>query len=771
MNEEETRAELIDPKLKECGWGISSNTKILREFYITKGKILVGGKREGPLKADYVLTFNGEKLATIEAKRDELDAYEGVSQAKKYAKKLNLKITFSTNGKRIIQINMENGIEKEIDKFPTPKELYEMSFKENIQEDLEIKKWKKKFRGIIKGGNFEERYYQEIAINKTLDKIAENKKRLLLTLATGTGKTSIAFQICYKLFKSKWNIDRDEKRIPKILFLTHRNILANQAFNEFNAFDENALIRIKPNEIKKNGVVPTNGSIFFTIFQTFMSGDKDTPYFGQYPKDFFDLIIIDECHSGGAKDESNWRGILDYFSQAVHIGLTATPRQDENVNTYNYFTEKVYTYSLKDGIQDGFLTPFKVKKITSSLDEYSYNENDEVVEGEIERGKIYKETDWNNIIYIERKEEENVLKLLSRIDQNEKTIIFCANQNHALGISELINRHKKSSEVDYCVRVSADDGKLGEEYLKKFQDNEKSIPTILTTSHKLSTGVDAKNIRNIVIMRYINSMIEFKQIIGRGTRLFDGKNYFTIYDFTKSYHKFNDPNWDGEPIEYVEEKKSNNEKTKNIKQKENQFNLNSKQERKIIKIELGETTREIKYIEESLFFDKNGKQISLEQFVRNLYGEVPNFFKNEEELKKIWSDSQTRKNLLKKLSKVGYDLNNLKSLQKIIEAEKSDIFDVLNYISFNNQTVSRKLRVAKNQNKIFKLFNKNKQKEFIDFLLAKYIENGIEEFSQENLTNLIKIKYGEIKDALNYLENENIILNIFKNSQKELFSN
>jgi len=299
--------------------------------------------------------------------------------------------------------------------------------------------------------------------------------------------------------------------------------------------------------------VPKNGSIFFTIFQTFMSGPikdgKPSPYFGDYPPDFFDFIIIDECHRGGANDEGNWRGIMDYFAPAVQLGLTATPKRQENADTYKYFGDPVYIYSLKEGINDGFLTPFKVKQIQTTLDYYVYTPDDTVVEGEIEAGKLYDEPDFNRSIEIREREKKRVEIFMSQINQNEKTLVFCANQSHALLVRDLINQLKKSSDANYCQRVTAKDGALGEQHLRDFQDNEKSIPTILTTSQKLSTGVDARNIRNIVLMRPINSMIEFKQIIGRGTRLFDGKDYFTIYDFVRAHLHFSDPEWDGEPIE------------------------------------------------------------------------------------------------------------------------------------------------------------------------------------------------------------------------------
>ncbi|MCR3923402.1 MAG: DEAD/DEAH box helicase family protein, partial [Firmicutes bacterium] len=638
MNEAETRAEIIDPKLRECGWGVVEGTKILREFNITAGKIQPGGGRSKPLIADYVLVYNGRKLAVIEAKSDALPVGEGVAQAKNYAQKLHLDYTYATNGKEIYQICMKNGTEGLVAGFLSPDELWNKVF--SVQNE-----WRDKFNSVPfedVGGTKGARYYQEIAVNKALQAIAEEKDRILLTLATGTGKTFIAFQIAWKLFYTRWNLKRDGSRRPRILFLADRNILANQAFNAFSAFPEDALVRISPKDIRKKGKVPTNGSIFFTIFQTFMSGQNDQPYFGEYPPDYFDMIVIDECHRGGANDEGNWRGILEYFSPSVQLGLTATPKRKGNADTYKYFGEPVYVYSLKEGINDGFLTPFKVKRIQTTLDEYVYVSDDQVIEGDVEEGKIYDEADFNRIIEIKERESKRVQILLSEINQREKTIVFCATQDHALAVRDLINQYKDSTDPNYCVRVTANDGVLGEQYLSEFQDNEKTIPTILTTSQKLSTGVDARNIRNIVLMRPINSMIEFKQIIGRGTRLFDGKEFFTIYDYVDAYHHFADPEWDGEPVE--PETKDPKEPCELKDPGEETPGQEGPEPKTKLKIKLADgKEREIQHMISTSFWSADGKPISAQEFLDNLFGTLPELFKDEEELRTIWSVPSTRK--------------------------------------------------------------------------------------------------------------------------------
>lgn len=760
MNEAETRAELIDPALKQAGWGVVDNSRILRErnCVISEGRILGQGKRAQPEIADYILEYNNIKLAVIEAKKVSLDYTEGVAQAKAYAKKLHVRYTYSTNGKKIYNIDMLTGEEKDVLTYPSPQQLWAMTFEDD-------NKWRDKFAAIpfeSKSGTFIPRYYQEIAVNKTLEAIANNEQRILLTLATGTGKTVIAFQIAWKLFKARWNLNKDGQRQPRILILADRNILADQAFNSFSAFSEDALVRIAPDEIRKKGKVPTNGSLFFTIFQTFMSGPNDTPYFGEYPKDFFDFIVIDECHRGGANDESTWRDILNYFSPAVQLGLTATPKRDKNVDTYEYFGEPVYIYSLKEGINDGFLTPFRVKQIQTTLDEYVYTSDDEIVEGEVDEGKLYIEEDFNKIIEIEAREKKRVEIFMNEINQDEKAIVFCSTQIHALAVRNLVNQMKKSTNTDYCVRVTANDGLKGEKFLRDFQDNENTIPTILTTSVKLSTGVDARNIRNIILMRPVNSMIEFKQIIGRGTRLFEGKDYFTIYDFVKAYKHFNDPEWDGEPIEPTPPgpEKPKKPKTKKPEPPDPKTKI-------VIKLADGKV-RAIQHMTHTSFWSIEGKPISAQDFLNNLYGCLPSFFKSEEELRNIWKSPDTRKQFLNKIEELGYGINQLEELKKLIKAEDSDIFDVLCYVGYATEPITRKDRVESSKKIIYMNFEL-KQQVFIDFVLAQYIKEGVDQLDSDRLPNLIELKYHSMTDGIKQLGNVTEIRNMFIDFQKYLY--
>lgn len=768
MNEAETIDAYILPALKASGWG-ADGCRIRREYRIAPGRIEGHGRQGKALKADIVLEYRNIKLAVVEAKAVDVELTEGVAQAKAYAGKLSIRFTYATNGQGIYAVDMQSGVEGEIASYPTPDELWTLTF-------AEANAWRDQFAAVPyedKGGSHPGRYYQDIAIERVMQSIADDRQRILLTLATGTGKTFIAFQIAWKLFHARWNLSREATRRPRILFLADRNILANQAYNSFSAFPEDALVRISPEDIRKKGKAPKNGSLFFTIFQTFMSGPlKDgqpAPYFGEYPPDFFDFIIIDECHRGGANDESNWRGILEYFAPAVQLGLTATPKRKDNVDTYAYFGDPVFVYSLKEGINDGFLTPFRVKQIQTTIDYYVYTADDAVVEGEIEVGKLYEEKDFNRNIEIREREKKRVEIFLAQINPKEKTLVFCANQAHALLVRDLINQLKTSQNPNYCHRVTADDGGIGEQWLRDFQDNEKTIPTILTTSQKLTTGVDARNIRNIVLMRPINSIIEFKQIIGRGTRLFDGKDYFTIYDFVRAHLKFQDPEWDGPPEEEEPCPRCGQRPCACEAQPPRPCEVCGQapcecpkepcpvcgkirclcEKKRKVKVKLADgKDRAIQHMMMTTFWHPDGAPMSAQQFMELLFGKLPDFFQSEDELRVLWSAPDTRKKLLQGLAEKGFEHAQLAEMQKIIDAEKSDLFDVLAHVAYALPPVTREVRAANARIHISAHFNA-KQQAFLDFVLQHYISVGVEELDQEKLTPLLLLKYhNSLADAV-----------------------
>jgi type I restriction enzyme R subunit len=763
LTESDTRAQYIDPALAQSGW---EGHLVRREFQITAGRIIGAGKRAEPSIADYLLEFKGKRLAVIEAKKWDLPHSEGVSQAVRDGNKLRLPFAFATNGQKIRQINLITGKEEDIDVFPTPDELWAL-INEPKNELID------EFRAVdfeSRGGTEPVRYYQQKAVENVLEGIAKGDNRLLLTLATGTGKTKIAFHIAWKLFQTRWNLQGDKKRRPRILFLADRNILANQAFNEFSPFPEDALVRIKPDEVRKKGKVPTNGNIFFTIFQTFETESTGTSNFGEYPMDFFDLIIVDECHRGGATEDGNWRSILDYFSPAVQLGLTATPKRRDNVDTYAYFGEPRYIYSLKEGIGDGYLTPFRVRKYQTTIDDYTYTADDTVVEGDVEIGKLYTGGDFNRVIIIREREAYRVELLLAQINPNEKTIIFCATQAHALMIRDIINEKKTNTNTTYCVRVTADEGSIGDQYLRDFQDNEKTIPTILTTSQKLSTGVDARNIRNIVLMRPINSIIEFKQIIGRGTRLYDGKDFFTIHDFVNASHNFHDPEWDGDPVD-PDPKPETGGKIIDGPDSGPIDPPTVKREKVVIKLADGKN-REFQHMTSKMFYSVDGKPISLTEFIQTLFNtlEMPELFKNEDELRAIWAVPSTRRELLKQLEAAGFAADELESIQELIDAQNSDLFDVLEFVKYALKPVTRSKRATVSRS-IMESGIESKQLEFIDFLVTQYIESGVGELEESKLETLLEIKYSDVFNAVQILGQGDVakVRKLFLDFQKNLY--
>ncbi|MEB3165558.1 MAG: DEAD/DEAH box helicase family protein [Cyanobacteriota bacterium] len=772
MNEAETRAELIDPLLVAAGWGVVEGSRIRREFSITPGRLEGGGRRGKPLTADYVLTYRNTRLAVVEAKPATAPLTEGVAQAKDYAGKLQLRFTYASNGLGVYAIDMASGEEGPVAAFPSPEELWARTFAEENA-------WRDRFAAIPypdKGGSWQIRFYQDIAVSRVLEAIATGRNRILLTLATGTGKTSIAFQILWKLFQARWNLSGEPTRRPRILFLADRNTLADQAFNDFTgfaAFEDNALARLEPDALRQKGRVPTNASVFLTIFQAFMSGPvldgKPSPWFGQYPPDFFDFIVIDECHRGGANNESSWRGILDYFAPAVQLGLTATPRRTDNSDTYAYFGEPVFTYSLKEGINDGFLTPFRVKQISTTLDDYIYTPDDTVVEGEVEEGRRYSEAEFNRIIEIERRERQRVEILLSQINPREKTLVFCATQEHALAIRDLINQLKTSTDPNYCQRVTADDGELGNRYLRDFQDNEKTIPTILTTSQKLSTGVDARNVRNIVLLRPVNSMIEFKQIIGRGS-LYDGKDYFTILDFVKAHHHFSDPEWDGEPLEPEPRGPRRGGPEPGPGEPEDSSGGGPLPRTGKLRIRLADgKERSLQHMLVTSFWHPDGKPMSSQQFIELLYGQLPEFVKDEAELRRLWSAPDTRSKLLQGLAEKGFGGEQLAEMQTIISAEHSDLFDVLAHVAYALPPIPRETRAQQARLYLHSRFT-TKQQLFLDFVLQHYVSSGVQDLAQEKLAPLLRLRYhNSIADAVADLGQPAEIGQLFAGFQRYLY--
>ena len=611
------------------------------------------------------------------------------------------------------------------------------------------------------------RYYQQIAVDKTLEAIANGKDKVLLTLATGTGKTYIAFQIVYRLFEAKWSKAGAERR-PKVLFLADRNVLADQAFNTFNPLEKD-IVRVNGKEIKKRGgKVPTNANVFFAIYQSIAERKSDefdeendvTAYYKQYPPEFFDLIVIDECHRGSANDESSWRDILNHFSSAVHLGLTATPKRDDNGDTYKYFGEPVYEYSLKEGINDGFLTPYKVKRIQTNIDEYRFNPND-IVQGELEE-QIVTLDKFEKQVIIPKRTELVARTILEQINPMDKTIVFCVNQKHAIDMKIAIDKYKTVKDNDYCVRVTSDEGEIGRDFLEAFQNNDRDIPTILTSSKMLTTGVDAKNVRNVVLTAPIRSMTEFKQIIGRGTRVYDGKDFFTIIDFVGATNLFYDDAWDGLPEEQIDDTTVEADNGADIGNEPKQpygtvpepvEGVEGKKDiKKREKVTIDIRGRKLKVINiETTYVGEDGIPLKTHEFLEFLVGILDKFFHDEAQLRELWSDPVKREELLEKLRSMQIDEVQLEELKAIFDAEESDIYDVLAHLSFNLDIKTRSERAfAVHYRKYIEKYHNGKVKEFLNFILERYEKDGVKEMGSDKLSSLIKlsgIDRNELKEA------------------------
>ncbi|SFX44907.1 EcoAI/FtnUII family type I restriction enzme subunit R [Marinospirillum alkaliphilum] len=775
-SEADTRANYIDPALKAAYW---QSCNIIREHYFTDGRKMAAGVRGRRCFVDYLLHKDNRYLAVVEAKKESEHPTKGLQQAIDYAKKLRVRFVYSSNGKQTYEFDLETGKGDYIEFYPTPAELEKRYAGEITDLSQELRNIPFHLEGAM-----QPRYYQELAVHAATDAIGQGKSRILLTLATGTGKTFIAFQIVHKVFQARWNLDKPGSRRPRILFLADRNILADQAINTFNPYEKD-LIKINGKEVRKrNGLVPTNAHIFFAIYQAIAERENIDGYYKAYPSDFFDLVLIDECHRGAANEAGSWRAILDHFSNAVHLGLTATPKRTDNVDTYEYFGQPAYEYSLKDGINDGFLTPYRVKRVRTNLDELVLTSDDLVIEGESAQD-IYKVEDYDKKIIVDQRTELVARTLLDHINPLDKTIVFCENQNHALTMRDMINKHKKVQDPHYCVRVTSDEGKVGRELLEKFQDNDKDIPTIITSSQMLTTGVDARNVRNVVLDRTVGSMVEFKQIVGRGTRVFDGKDYFTIIDFRGATNKFYDKDWDGEPeapepvtdnLGELGEPGNTGEPEPPAFESEESSPLTDpsvEPPKPRLRVRLGKN-RELKVIDvETRYIDEKGRPLTVQEFIERLITQLPGLFKSVDELRQIWSDPDEREALLNKLMQAGFDKEQLAALRHMFEAEDCDLFDLLAFLAFEQPMATRKSRAdqVRANAAFFDQYQQEKAQQFLHFVLKRYEQTGVTELARERLPALIELSgLGTTKDASMAFGGKPVhLLTAFKQLQQQLY--
>ena len=757
MTEADTCRELVTPKLLQSGWGGAPHV-LGEQRTFTNGRIIVTGghvRRGKQKRADYLLYYRRDlPLAVVEAKESGLPVETGVQQAKDYAEILGLKFAYATNGHRIIEIDYTAGTEQEVDRFATPAELWQRLTAATALPEASAPHLLEPFN-LVSGKV--PRYYQQIAINRVIEAILHGQKRVLATLATGTGKTCVAFQVCWKLWNSRWNRTGEYRR-PKILFLADRNILVDDPMAKMFAPFGDARHKIAGTDVSQSR------DMYFGIYQALSTANEDV--FRQYRPDFFDLIIIDECHRGSSRNESNWRAVLDYFEPAVQLGMTATPLREESRDSYEYFGNPVYTYSLRQGIEDGFLAPYRVHRVVTTVDAAGWRPSRDELDryGRPVPDDEYQTKDFERVVAL-RSRTQAIAKHLSNFlkgtDRFAKTIVFCVDQEHAAEMrQELVNLNSDlvRQYPDYVCRVTADEGAIGLTHLGHFQDVDKPTPVILTTSQLLTTGVDVEMVKNVVLVRVVGSRSEFKQIIGRGTRLkVDyGKEYFNIIDFTGSATRhFADPDFDGEPA-FIEEITVDGtgtivdtvvETPAGTEEPPSDYTVGTDEagdgpgeiiteppvEPRKFYIDGGE----VEVIGHLVYdLDIDGKKLQVVRYTEYSGRAVRTLYPTREALQSAWANPDTRADVLRELTDRGISFEELAASADQPEA---DPFDLLCHLAWNAPLRTRRQRAEQARKGSQDLFGQygDAAREILTLLLDKYIERGIIQFNA--LSELMKV--------------------------------
>lgn len=760
ITEADTCREFVTPRIAEAGWGTAPHA-IGEQRSFTNGRIIVAGgkvRRGKQRRADYLLYYRRDfPIAVVEAKEIRLPAETGVQQAREYAEILGLKFAYATNGHRIIEIDYITGTEREVDRYATPDELFARLTATTQLTEASATHLLEPFN-LVSGKV--PRYYQQIAINRVIEATLLGQKRILATLATGTGKTCVAFQICWKLWSSRWNRTGEHRR-PKILFLADRNILVDDPMAKMFAPFGDARHKIA------GGDTSQSRDMYFGIYQSLTTASADV--FRQYRPDFFDLIIIDECHRGSSRDESTWRAVLDYFEPAVQFGMTATPLREESRDSYEYFGNPVYTYSLRQGIEDGFLAPYRVHRVITTVDAAGWRPSKDEFDryGRAVPDEEYQTKDFERVVALRsrtRAMAKHLTDLLKGTDRFAKTIVFCVDQEHAAEIrQELINLNSDlvKQYPDYVCRVTADEGAIGLTHLSHFQDVDKPTPVILTTSQLLTTGVDAEMVKNVVLARVVGSRSEFKQIVGRGTRLkVDyGKEYFNIIDFTGTATRhFADPDFDGDPARIEEVTIDDRGEQVGI----TEIETGAAQESGTLEYEEApkeglalESTYPISEppLEPRKFYidggevevighliydlDTDGKKLQVVKYTEYSGRAVRTLYPTREALQSAWANPDTRTEVLRELTERGISFEELATGS---EQPDADPFDLLCHLAWNAPLLTRRQRAeaAKRQSQRLFAQHGDTAREILTLLLDRYVERGILQFNA--LSELMKVQ-------------------------------
>ena len=756
--------------IQAAGWDNDPHS-IAEQRSITNGRIIpvgTGFKRRQPKRADYLLRYTRDfTLAVVEAKAEYKSANDGVQQAKDYAEMLGLKFAYASNGHEIIEFDYFTGLEKCRPDYPTPDELWQRYCAgSNITDQKTVERLLTPFNHLV---GESDRYYQQLAINRSVEAILKGQPRLLLTMATGTGKTFVAFQICWKLWNARWNRTGEHRR-PKILYLADRNILVDHPKDGiFAAFGE-ARSKIESGEVVKSR------EMYFAIYQALAADDRREGLFKLFPPDFFDLIIVDECHRGSARDDSSWRVILDYFQPAVKLGMTATPLRDDNRNTYLYFGNPLYEYSLRQGIEDGFLAPYRVHRVITEWDAAGWRPSQSDLDrfGRAIPDEEYQTGDFERAVALLARTEaiaKHLTDFLKKTDRFAKTIVFCVDQDHASEMRKALsnlNADLVAQYPDYVCRVTSDEGSIGKGHLGRFQDVDTKVPTILTTSQLLTTGVDVPTCKNVVLARLVRSPSEFKQIIGRGTRVRDdyGKLWFNIIDYTGSATRnFADPAFDGTPTRITQEEidtQGNTTDTDIVDETPAEYDIDEcgvpqdsdEGGGSILEPPGGGPPRKyyfdggsVRIVAHLVYeLDPDGKQLQVVRYTDYAANQVRSICRTAPELRTRWADPIQRAEIIQQLEERGISFTELADVAK---QPNADPFDLLCFFAFNAPLKTRReraLQLKQSRKDFFEQFG-TEARQILEELLEKYAEHGDAQFVLPEVLKVPPISsHGQIGD-------------------------
>ncbi len=746
--------------LQAAGWDRDPH-RLCEQVTFTDGRILVAGRttrRRPGKRADFILRYRPDfPIAVVEAKSDEEPAGAGLQQAKDYAEILGLPFAYATNGLRIREFDYTTGVERDLTSFPAPDDLWRRWHRDApLSPGAEAKLLQPSYRLRDKPL----RYYQDIAINRAVRAILAGKRRNLLTMATGTGKTVVAFQICWKLWSAKWNAAGKPNTKPRILYLADRNFLVDDPKDKIFAPFGDARHKLE------GGVAVFSRQMYFATYQSIARDERRPGLYKEFPPDFFDLIIVDECHRGSAKDESNWREILEYFKSAYQLGMTATPLREENRDTYLYFGNPLYTYSLKQGIDDGFLAPYRVHRVITQWDAAGWRPSKDELDryGRPIPDEEYETPDFEQVVALRARTEaiaRHLTEFMRATDRFAKTIVFCVDQEHALEMKTALNNLNADlarQNPDYVCRVTADEGDIGRGHMQRFQDVETATPAILTTSQLLTTGLDAPTCKNVVLVRVVNSMVEFKQIIGRGTRVRDdyGKLWFNILDYTgAATRKFADPEFDGEPALVTELELEEREKTvvreapdeagEPAEPPGGRLDEQPERPRRKFYFDGGRVEIATHLVYE---LDADGKQLRVVKFTDYTAENVRTLAADPESLRAKWTDADGRAELIAQLEQRGIEFATLAQLAGKPDA---DPFDLLCHLAFRSPLLTRRQRADRVKKKETAFFNyfRPEAREILNDLLEKYAADGEIQFTLPDVLKLPPIsQHGNVNEII-----------------------